>query len=224
MLQPLFVNWMKKESDIMFTEKIITKTGYIECTIPFVQFNELLTNINNRKDITKANYRLAGQIENEQDLEIELIPDSLKKIIKEGCTQYINTFGLRKTHKRPANSYDLKFETSWINFQKKGEYNPIHHHSGDLVFVIWLKIPYNLDDEYRHPSSVNANNKVASIFQFANINNPFSYEVENEICVDKTYEGKMIIFSADMEHTVYPFFTSDEYRISMSGNLLVDLK
>ena len=35
--------------------------------------------------------------------------------------------------------------------------------------------------------------------------------------VDQSYEGKIILFPADLAHAVYPFYTSDDYRITMSG-------
>ena len=83
---------------------------------------------------------------------------------------------------------------------------------------MWIKIPYKLRDEMDFPSCKNSNHRVASCFEFTNISNQFSKRCNSVIHIDKTYEGKLIIFHSDMAHTVYPFFTSDEYRISMSGN------
>ena len=37
--------------------------------------------------------------------------------------------------------------------------------------------------------------------------------------VDKTYEKKAFIFPAALQHSVYPFYGTDEYRITVSGNL-----
>ena len=43
------------------------------------------------------------------------------------------------------------------------------------------------------------------------------------IVVDRSYEGVMLIFPAWLQHMVTPFYTSDDYRISISGNIkLVD--
>ena len=39
--------------------------------------------------------------------------------------------------------------------------------------------------------------------------------------VDKTYEGTIVMFPSEMLHAVYPFYTSDDYRISVSGNLRI---
>ena len=41
----------------------------------------------------------------------------------------------------------------------------------------------------------------------------------DSIPVDKSFEGKMIMFPASQYHAVYPFYTSDEERITVSGNL-----
>jgi hypothetical protein len=37
--------------------------------------------------------------------------------------------------------------------------------------------------------------------------------------VDKTWEQRMLIFPAKLSHCVYPFYGTDEYRITMSGNI-----
>ena len=40
-----------------------------------------------------------------------------------------------------------------------------------------------------------------------------------DLPVDNKYEGKMALFPASLNHQVYPFYTSDEYRITISGNI-----
>ena len=42
--------------------------------------------------------------------------------------------------------------------------------------------------------------------------------------IDKSWEGVMILFPADTAHQVYPFYTSDDYRISISGNLTRNIR
>ena len=193
----------------------------METSLPFAYFNDLLINIDSYDFEKKFNDGLAGQIENEKLFTYDLIPNEVKSIILDGCHEYIEKFGHSCFKGINNKNYRLDFLQSWVNFQKKTEYNPIHWHHGDLVFVIWIKIPYNLNDELNYKSSAESNHKVASKFEFANISNPFSSIANKILHIDKSYEGKLIIFHADMEHTVYPFFTSDEYRISMSGNLKI---
>jgi len=43
----------------------------------------------------------------------------------------------------------------------------------------------------------------------------------HDLPVDKSYEKKLLLFPATMRHSVYPFYTSDDYRISVSGNFLM---
>ena len=42
--------------------------------------------------------------------------------------------------------------------------------------------------------------------------------------VDKTWEGMMLMFPSKLHHSVYPFYTSDEKRISVSGNISIKAK
>ena len=106
----------------------------------------------------------------------------------------------------------------WLNFQKKYEYNPIHYHNNDLSFVIWVQIPYDLEKELECPNSKNSNIPLNSIFSFF-YTDIFGKIKTAQIHVDKSYEGTVVVFSPDLQHMVYPFFTSDQYRISISGNV-----
>ena len=44
----------------------------------------------------------------------------------------------------------------------------------------------------------------------------------HRIPIDSTWEGHIIMFPANLQHCVYPFYTSDDTRISFSGNILLD--
>jgi hypothetical protein len=112
---------------------------------------------------------------------------------------------------------------TWVNFQKKHEFNPIHHHNGDYSFVIWLDIPYNIEDELNHPSTKNSNVPMASAFSLL-YTDPYGNIAGRPFFLDKKDCGKFVIFKSSMPHLVYPFATSDEYRVSISGNLIDKLK
>lgn len=202
----------------MFEEKIISKIGYIEINLPKNGFYELIKNLKATNFNEDYNDILAGQLKNEKKLDTSLFPKSIKDAIGNGCIKYIETFGHNSLSYQKTKKYNLQLIDCWINFQEKGEYNPLHNHSGDLSFVIWLKIPYELKDEFNHPSCVKSNAKIASCFQFGNVQNIYSDRIEDLIFVDKSYEGKAIVFHAKLQHQVYPFFTSNETRISVSGN------
>ena len=54
---------------------------------------------------------------------------------------------------------DLQIKQTWVNFQKKYEFNPPHNHSGVFSWIIFLSIPYNLEDEDRVFPEVSTNSK-----------------------------------------------------------------
>jgi hypothetical protein len=41
----------------------------------------------------------------------------------------------------------LELERMWINVQRKGEFLPLHQHSGVYSFVIWIQAPFKIADE-----------------------------------------------------------------------------
>ena len=115
------------------------------------------------------------------------------------------------------NDAPLGLDNYWINFQKKYEFNPPHSHSGVFSFVIWLKIPYDLQEELDYFGDVNQGSKT-SMFNFLYTDGLGKIKTYN-VHVDKNFEGKICMFPSNMLHYVNPFYTSDDYRISLSGNI-----
>ena len=112
-----------------------------------------------------------------------------------------------------------KLEGLWINYQKKYEFNPIHNHTGVFSFVIWIQIPFNLRDELLRKASCNSNKPCASLFSLIYINPMGSLE-QKPFPLDKSDEGTLLMFPSLVNHLVYPFYTSDDYRISIAGNIV----
>lgn len=116
------------------------------------------------------------------------------------------------------NEYELFFERTWINYQRPGEFIPIHRHSGVLSFVVWIQIPYTLDLETDHRNYSVSKDAVG---HFELIYSSAFGEIKNMLLpVDKNYEGKILMFPAETLHQVYPYY-SDDIRITYSGNLRV---
>jgi hypothetical protein len=113
---------------------------------------------------------------------------------------------------------NLKMGALWANFQQKGEFNPIHCHTGVYSFVIWLEIPYLISEERAVSPGKKSSSDNAGCFQFS-YNNILGKIVTETIDADSTYGGQMMLFPAGLHHSVYPFYSSDKYRISISGNL-----
>ena len=111
----------------------------------------------------------------------------------------------------------------WVNFQKKGEFQPIHDHSGLMSFVIWMDIPYDWKDEAKLPFA-RPNNKnppggnFAFTFSIANSRSVHEYIIQ----MSPEMNGYCCFFPSNLSHHVYPFYTSDKDRISISGNIFWD--
>jgi len=169
----------------------------------------LLNNIPDRK----FNDGLAGQINEEYgyDTRPQFIDEFILKKIENPMIQY--HLGKVKIIKEPK----LALQNLWINLQKKHEFNPLHNHTGILSFIIFLKVPYNLEDEMKvFPQS--SSEPMASKLSFILFDSMGDLS-ELNIPVDKSFENRMIMFPAKLSHLVYPFYTSDDYRITCSGNI-----
>ena len=91
----------------------------------------------------------------------------------------------------------------------------MHIHTGALSFVIFCQIPYNLEDEDK---VFQARNNETSRFAFVS-HTHLLQPGARPLDIDKDCVGKMLLFDARMPHMVYPFYTSDDVRITASGNI-----
>jgi hypothetical protein len=184
---------------------------YWECDIPsniFLKLKKLVEYEENNKELNNEN--LTGNIQSQYIIK-KFDPDFVKYIEEKSTEFFLST-------KQNSYNHKLKLDSFWINKQRKYEFNPLHNHSGLVTFVCWIKIPYNLEDEMSLDNCKNSNYPTNSLFSFV-FSNYYGDLCQKLIEVDKSYEGKCIFFNSSLYHQVYPFYTSDEYRISVSGNL-----
>jgi len=175
---------------------------------------------------------LAGNIEKQYPLPID---DELEHYLAEIGKYYLSKFpdflkqiimwdGLAIDKSiNPDN--DLEIFALWVNYMKKTEYNPIHHHAGLFSFVIWHKIPFDFKTEILNsPSKRFDTANSAGCFEFIYPSFNHVGMEHHEIRADKKYEGVICLFPSYLNHVVWPFYSSDEYRISLSGNIKLKKK
>jgi len=134
--------------------------------------------------------------------------------------KYNNSFNYLSTLSFLSKDLYLDIDKPWINFQKKHEFLPNHGHDGVLSYTIWIKIPYGVEEEKNYKTLKYKNTKFYS-FEFSYTN------ILGQICqqsyeVTKKTEGYILMFPSKLIHCVYPFYTSDDDRISISGNIRFD--
>jgi len=161
------------------------------------------------------NSGLLGNIRREYALQTSV--KYLESLVLPYANGYIQHF---YKNKMQGNS-KLFLKSAWVNFQKKYEFNPMHMHSGLLSFVLWIKIPYDMKTELQLSPGVNAAENMAGSFNFIYTDTMGGINT-HKIEADKSMENTLIIFPAEMRHCVYPFYSSDEHRISVSGNFFAE--
>jgi len=178
---------------------------------------------NNFDNATKINNTLAGNIEKE--FELKSSHTYIESLLLPLAQTYLNANDyknhLLQFHERCVCSKDkileIKLIKAWVNFQRKHEFNPMHMHEGFLSFVIWVDIPFLIDDELKQLHVKDSNSKTSSQFCFVYtdiLGNIKMFQIK----ADKNFNNGLLLFPAKLNHIVYPFFTSDESRISVSGN------
>ena len=200
---------------------------YVKTTISsdhLKELKEVANKILDTSDTSQSkNYTLAGNIEKEFYL-----GESQKILEPYACSlanYYLELIKKPDVFKPESDEQFLDntesfytFDKAWINFQKKFEFNPIHYHTRDFSYVLWIQIPYDLEEELSFSNCVNSNTPSNSLFNFY-ITNTAGNIVNRELMINKSWEGTMVLFPAKTKHQVYPFYTSDDYRISIAGNL-----
>ena len=213
---------------MMAASNVLANIGVLEAKLPFDLFTKLINSIDDlSSESEKYNKNLLGHMKEEYSL----------NHVKDDIAEYIEALAASYNQANPgfidafeevskSKFYRLYLDTLWVNKQKKYEFNPVHHHAGALSFVIWIKIPYELSEEesYFPPISggTEENRKNSYTSKFAFVYNDILGRIRHyPVPIDKGWEGTVLMFPASLHHCVYPFYTSDDYRISVSGNIRI---
>ena len=133
--------------------------GWLEYKLTSQEMDYVWRCIENKKE--KWNTRLAGNISSSH-----LLMDRGNwfwlNTLKPLCEKYIEEFydvGL-KVPTSQRHPYHL--DEWWVNYQKQGEFNPLHSHTGIYSFVIWMKIPFDYREQNKKKFAAHSNNPVIS--------------------------------------------------------------
>ena len=203
----------------MFDHSHLPNVGLTNGKLPpeiYQALNKEIVDIHNDDSNTiKMNRTLAGQITKEY--QITKSRELLDPFLEEMGRAYQKEWGYFP--KENPNDNKLTVESVWVNMQKKLEVNPLHNHDGTLSFVAWLYVPFKLEDERNMENCKNSRTEeLASTFQFV-YSTALGTIANCPMFVENGWEAKIVMFPAKLLHIVYPFQTSDDYRISIAGNL-----
>jgi hypothetical protein len=167
------------------------------------------------------NHKLIGHIEKEYEITDQKQKELLASLIDPVVIEYDRNSC--KGYDKIVKKMDLmipppELNEVWVNRQKKHEFNPLHVHTGLYSFVLWYDIPYTSEEE-KNASPLKVSNQ-----GHINTSGSFQYLPTDKnnlpvtLFVDKTWNGTLAVFPADTQHQVYPFYSTDKERITISGN------
>ena len=178
---------------------------------------DCINNLSGRKD---ARSDLAGNISKSkyiQDKDNWFYENILKEMTEymyyKNWSNYYNVFIVK------SNSPQIfELRTMWVNYQKQYEFNPPHTHNGLFTFVVFMKIPTHWKEQHALPISANSQNPHASDFMFL-LGDESGRTLHLEFPLSPEDEGRMFFFPAWLTHQVFPFYGTEEERITVSGNI-----
>jgi len=152
---------------------------------------------------------LAGHIHHEYNYDLKK-----HSWIKEEFKIYINTWihGFEQFRGGEKFNPPYKLKSIWINFQKSGEYNPVHTHPDcALSFVLYLEVPRKMLEEKRSTMRGIPPGHTGFIY------GERTPGVVSERVI-KPEEGMLYMFPAYLRHYV-THFNSKVTRTTVSGNI-----
>ena len=127
--------------------------------------------------------------------------NKLFDFVKELIGIYESNFDYVRNFKFLDKSLPFVFGTPWVNVQEGHRYIPVHTHDGVYSYAVWVILPPKSLFEFLYSSTIGT-------------------PIREEINLEPKDEGSMLLFPAQLQHCVHPFF-HDSKRISISGNILL---
>ena len=153
--------------------------------------------------------RLAGNVKQEFKLEPKFCDKSgFSNFLVKAVSKWIELSERKKITK-------LEIVSSWVVRQFQNEYNPVHHHSGHVSGVGYIKVPKNFGKTFQSSKKSNANGHLSLIHGNRMFSSESVFDIEPKV-------GDFYFFPNYLMHTVYPFYESNEERRSISFNAKID--
>jgi hypothetical protein len=132
---------------------------------------------------------------------------------------------LRRRIRREGDKIRIEMVDFWVNHMKQYEFNPLHNHEGCFSFIIFVKVPFKIEEMHKIAPGAKSNRNLAGAVTFVHqgSNTTDEFFTEETIFPDERWEGKCLIFPSSLHHLVHPFYGTEEARITVSGNIYIEL-
>ena len=152
---------------------------------------------------------LAGNVTQEFDLDHQFA-------VKSGWTEFLSkecALWVKQATGKKMTKFNLI--GSWVVRQFQNEYNPIHFHGGHVSGVGYLKVPKSLGGTFQENKRNNNNGEIHLIHGSRQFLSDAVFKIKPKV-------GNFYYFPNYLLHTVYPFYSENEERRSISFNATID--
>ena len=140
-------------------------------------------------------------------------------VLKGRCDKLYYSANSNSADDSPHPEFMLK--EIWVNHQKQYEFTAPHMHTGSVFsFVIFMKIPTHWKEQHALPWLKKITGSTASDFQFL-MGYGNGCVQEFPVPLSPEDEGRMLFFPAWLTHQVFPFYGTEEERVTISGNIFL---
>ena len=152
---------------------------------------------------------LAGNVSQEFELDLKFAKESgWIEFLGNECGQWIKASTGKKMTK-------FTLIGSWVVRQFQNEYNPLHYHGGHISGVGYLKVPKSLGGTFQEDKKINNNGEIHLVHGSRQFLSDAIFKIKPKV-------GNFYYFPNYLLHTVYPFYSENEERRSISFNATID--
>tara|TARA_B100000085_G_scaffold44985_1_gene38123 strand:+ start:2077 stop:2751 length:675 start_codon:yes stop_codon:yes gene_type:complete len=137
----------------------------------------------------------------------------LMPMVEEYFSNYEIPFSLKTTK-----YHQFVLSRFWTRASTAGDYQSLHDHQGVFTFVVWLTIPFDGESEKNNQSGFRPD---AGEFGLV-YNNTCGNISKKNWTLSPDMEGTILLFPSDINHIVYPHYSTEDYRISVAGDIVLD--
>ena len=201
-------------------------TGWIELTLNDEAFDRVETYIKKSQEKPHSlKGGLAGNLSYSHSLKDEddwffnnVLQYCIRRYMDSFPPLHEVTYHLQRNPTDNLSPEDFELSTFWVNYQQKHEFNPVHNHAGIFSFVLWNNIPYKYVDEISQKFLAGCSRPEPASFKFT-YPGPLGEFQSYHYCHEEEMNKKLLFFPSRLNHSVNPFYSTDEVRVSVSGNL-----
>jgi len=210
--------------DVSYTAIPFKTPGYILGDLTNEQLAPIWDEVNtiqNSIDIPTVDSEFGGNVNKEIGLTFSL--KYQERLILPYIKKYLHEYPFYKSDFdiKDDISKKISIKSATVNFQGKHDFLNARAYQGIFRYTIWLSILDFVEQKRKNmfgednPYDPNSTFELSYVNVLGNISSV-------PIRINKTFENKLILYPSKMKHTVYPYYVTDGYRISVSGNFIIN--